>query len=32
VPPRQVDDRVYGSLPEAFHAVFQKRCQDLLES
>lgn len=32
VPPRQVDDRVYGSLPEAFHAVFLKRCQDLLES
>jgi branched-chain amino acid transport system permease protein len=32
VPPRLVDDRVYGSLPEAFHAVFQKRCQDLLES
>ena len=32
VPPRLVDDRVYGSLPEAFHAVFLKRCQDLLES
>ena len=32
VPPRLVDDRVYPSLPEAFHAVFLKRCQDLLES
>jgi branched-chain amino acid transport system permease protein len=32
VPPRMVDDRVYGSLPEAFHAVFLKRCQDLRES
>ena len=32
VPPRLVDDQVYGSLPEAFHAVFLRRCQDLLDS
>jgi branched-chain amino acid transport system permease protein len=32
VPPRVVDDKVYGSLNEAYHAVFLKRCQDLLES
>jgi branched-chain amino acid transport system permease protein len=32
VPPRIVDDKVYGSLSEAYHAVFLKRCQDLLES
>ncbi len=32
VPPRLVDDKVYESLPEAYHAVFVKRCQDLLDS
>ncbi|EHR73374.1 ABC-type branched-chain amino acid transport system, permease component [Burkholderiales bacterium JOSHI_001] len=32
VPPRIVDDKVYGSLHEAYHAVFAKRCQDLLDS
>jgi branched-chain amino acid transport system permease protein len=32
VPPRIVDDKVYGSLHEAYHAVFLKRCQDLLDS
>jgi branched-chain amino acid transport system permease protein len=32
VPPRLVDDKVYHSLAEAYHAVFLKRCQDLLES
>lgn len=32
VPPRVVDDKVYGSLDEAYHAVFLKRCQDLLDS
>jgi branched-chain amino acid transport system permease protein len=32
VPPRGVDDKVYASLTEAYHAVFLKRCQDLLES
>ena len=32
VPPRVVDDKVYGSLAEAYHAVFLKRCQDLLDS
>lgn len=32
VPPRQVDDKVYGSLDEAYHAVFLKRCQDLLDA
>ncbi len=32
VPPRVVDDKVYASLPEAYHAVFVKRCQDLLDS
>jgi branched-chain amino acid transport system permease protein len=32
VPPRVVDDKVYASLEEAYHAVFQKRCQDLLDS
>lgn len=32
VPPRVVDDKAYGSLPEAYHAVFLKRCQDLLDS
>ena len=32
VPPRVVDDKVYASLEEAYHAVFLKRCQDLLDS
>ncbi len=32
VPPRVVDDKTYGSLEEAYHAVFLKRCQDLLDS
>lgn len=32
VPPRMVDDKTYGSVDEAYHAVFLKRCQDLLES
>jgi hypothetical protein len=27
-----VDDKTYGSVDEAYHAVFLKRCQDLLES
>lgn len=31
-PPRQVDDRVYESLDEAYHAVFLLRVNDLLES
>jgi branched-chain amino acid transport system permease protein len=32
VPPRRVDDKIYSSIEEATHAVFLKRCQDLLES
>ena len=32
VPPRVVDDKTYPSIEEATHAVFLKRCQDLLES
>lgn len=32
VPPRLVDDKTYASLEEAYHAVFLKRCQDLLDS
>lgn len=32
VPPRVVDDKTYPSLDAAYHAVFVKRCQDLLES
>lgn len=32
IPPRLVDDRTYGSPDEAYHAVFLKRVQDLLES
>lgn len=32
VPPRMVDDKTYDQLDEAYHAVFLKRCQDLLES
>jgi branched-chain amino acid transport system permease protein len=32
VPPRMVDDKTYEHLDEAYHAVFLKRCQDLLES
>ena len=32
VPPRRVDDKVYPTIEEATHAVFMKRCQDLLEN
>lgn len=32
VPPRVVDDKVHGSLEAGYHAVFLKRCQDLLDS
>ena len=32
VPPRQVDDKTYSDLDSAYHAVFLKRCQDLVES
>ena len=32
VPPRHVDDKTYPHLQQATHAVFLKRCQDLLES
>lgn len=32
VAPRSVDDKTYPTLPEAVHAVFLKRCQDLLDS
>ncbi|MCA3131912.1 MAG: branched-chain amino acid ABC transporter permease [Rhodocyclaceae bacterium] len=32
VPPRLVDDRVYPTLEEAYHAVFLRRVNDLLES
>lgn len=32
VPPRLVDDRVYSTLDEAYHAVFLRRVNDLLES
>ncbi|WP_396433047.1 branched-chain amino acid ABC transporter permease [Limnohabitans sp.] len=32
VPPRSVDDKTYDTLAQATHAVFLKRCQDLLES
>ena len=32
VPPRRVDDKTYSVLDEAYHAVFLKRCQDLIES
>ncbi|RQO63528.1 branched-chain amino acid ABC transporter permease [Paucibacter sp. KBW04] len=32
VPPRLVDDKHYDSIEAATHAVFLKRCQDLLES
>ena len=31
-PPRLVDDRVYGDINEAYHAVFLLRVNDLLES
>jgi len=32
VPPRRVDDKTYADLDAAYHAVFLKRCQDLIES
>jgi branched-chain amino acid transport system permease protein len=32
VPPRVVEDRIYPTLNEAFHGVFVRRVQDLLES
>ena len=32
MPPRVVDDKVYPSLKEAYHAVFLRRINDLLES
>ena len=32
VPPRLVDDKTYPGIAEATHAVFLKRCQDLLDS
>jgi branched-chain amino acid transport system permease protein len=32
VPPRMVDDQMYASPDEAYHAVFVKRVQDLLDS
>ena len=32
MPPRVVDDKVYKSLDEAYHAVFLRRVNDLLES
>ncbi len=32
VPPRAVDDRTYTTPDEAYHAVFVKRVQDLLDS
>ena len=31
-PPRNVDDRVYETIEEAYHAVFLLRVNDLLES
>lgn len=31
-PPREVDDHIYPSLDEAYHAVFLRRIQDLVES
>jgi branched-chain amino acid transport system permease protein len=32
IPPREVDDRIYPSLDEAYHAVFLRRLNDLMES
>jgi branched-chain amino acid transport system permease protein len=32
VPPRVVEDRIYPTQKEAFHGVFLRRVQDLLES
>ena len=32
IPPRLVEDRVYATLEEAYHAVFLRRINDLLES
>ena len=32
MPPRTVDDKVHGTLDEAYHAVFLRRINDLLES
>lgn len=32
VSPRLVDDREFGTLDEAYHAVFMRRVHDLLES
>ena len=32
VSPRLVDDREFGALDEAYHAVFMRRVHDLLES
>jgi branched-chain amino acid transport system permease protein len=32
VPPRLVEDRMYATLEEAYHAVFLRRINDLLES
>jgi branched-chain amino acid transport system permease protein len=32
IPPREVDDRLYHSLDEAYHAVFLRRLSDLMES
>ena len=32
MPPRVVDDKIYSSLDEAYHAVFLRRVNDLLES
>jgi branched-chain amino acid transport system permease protein len=32
VPPRVVEDKIYPTLQEAFHSVFMRRVQDLLES
>jgi branched-chain amino acid transport system permease protein len=31
-PPRQVDDKLYATLNEAYHAVFLLRVNDLLAS
>lgn len=32
IPPREVDERVYPSLDEAYHAVFLRRLSDMMES
>jgi len=32
MPPREVDDKIFKSLDEAYHAVFLRRVNDLLES